>query len=52
MTGVQTCALPIWVIGVAAGEKKVRAIRAALRTGSLNVLITDIGTAEKVLTQE
>ncbi|MBQ6515128.1 MAG: sugar-binding transcriptional regulator [Clostridia bacterium] len=40
------------VIGVAAGEKKVRAIRAALRTGSLNVLITDIGTAEKVLTQE
>ena len=37
------------VIGVAAGEKKVQAIHAALLTGTLDVLITDIATAEKVL---
>ena len=37
------------VIGAAAGEKKVQAIHAALLTGVLNVLITDISTAEKVL---
>ena len=40
------------VIGVAAGEKKVQAIHAALLTGVLNVLITDIATAEKVLALE
>ena len=37
------------VIGVATGEKKVRAIRAALKTGSLNILITDTGTAERII---
>ena len=40
------------VIGVAAGEKKVQAIHAALLTGTLNVLITDLATAEKILTLE
>ncbi len=48
-TGLDTLRGLKRVIGVAAGEKKVRAIRAALKTGSLNVLITDTGTAEKVL---
>ena len=37
------------VIGVAAGENKVHAIHAALLTGVLNVLITDIATAGMVL---
>ena len=40
------------VIGAAAGEKKVQAIHAALLTGTLNVLITDLATAEKILTLE
>jgi DNA-binding transcriptional regulator LsrR (DeoR family) len=48
-TGLDTLRGLKRVIGVAAGEKKVRAIRAALKTRTLNVLITDTGTAEKVL---
>ena len=40
------------VIGVAAGDVKVNAIRAALRGGYLDVLITDDNTAEKLLTRE
>jgi len=37
------------VIGVAAGESKVDAIKAVLRGHYLDVLITDIATAEKLL---
>lgn len=37
------------VIGVAAGETKVEAIKAVLRGHYLNVLITDASTAEKLL---
>ena len=39
------------VIGVAAGDVKVNAIRAALRGGYLDVLITDDHTAEILLTE-
>lgn len=39
------------VIGVAAGDVKVNAIRAALRGGYLDVLITDDHTAEQLLGQ-
>lgn len=37
------------VIGVAAGRSKVEAIRAALRGGYLDVLITDEDTALRLL---
>ena len=37
------------VIGIAGGEEKVDPILGALRNGYLNVLITDTGTAQKVL---
>lgn len=40
------------VIGVAAGETKVEAIRAVLRGGYLNVLITDASTAKQILEVE
>lgn len=40
------------VIGVAAGDSKVEAIRAALRGQYLDVLITDARTAQKVLDTE
>lgn len=37
------------VIAVANGQKKVRAITAALRSGVLNVLVTDLDTAKAIL---
>lgn len=37
------------VIGVAGGERKVEAIRACLKGGYINVLVTDKFTAEKLL---
>lgn len=37
------------VIGVAAGESKVNAIRAVLRGGYLDILITDLSVAEQLL---
>jgi DNA-binding transcriptional regulator LsrR (DeoR family) len=40
------------VIGVAAGETKVEAIRAVLRGGYLNVLVTDASTAKQILEVE
>lgn len=40
------------VIGVAAGDVKVNAIRAALKGGYLDVLISDDSTAEKLLAEE
>lgn len=40
------------VVGVAAGDVKVNAIRAALRGGYLDVLITDDHTAEQLLGQD
>lgn len=40
------------VIGVAAGDVKVNAIRAALRGGYLDVLITDDNTASRLLSKE
>ncbi|MEA4998699.1 MAG: sugar-binding transcriptional regulator [Candidatus Limiplasma sp.] len=40
------------VIGVAAGDVKVAAIRAALKGGYLDVLITDDHTAEQLLAKE
>jgi DNA-binding transcriptional regulator LsrR (DeoR family) len=40
------------VIGVAGGERKVEAIRACLKGGYINVLVTDKFTAEKLLKPE
>jgi len=40
------------VIGIAAGSDKVTAIRAALRGGYLNALVTDEETAEQLLTAD
>jgi DNA-binding transcriptional regulator LsrR (DeoR family) len=40
------------VIGVAGGAGKVKAIRAALRGGLVNVLVTDDKTAERLLAEE
>jgi DNA-binding transcriptional regulator LsrR (DeoR family) len=37
------------VVGVAAGREKYRAIKGALKTGILNVLITDLETGKKLL---
>jgi DNA-binding transcriptional regulator LsrR (DeoR family) len=37
------------VVGVAGGKRKEEAIRAALRGGWINVLVTDRGTAERLL---
>jgi DNA-binding transcriptional regulator LsrR (DeoR family) len=37
------------VIGVAAGDEKVEAIRAALTGGYIDILITDEATAQKLL---
>jgi len=38
-----------WVIAVAGGEEKVEAIRAALKGGYFNVLITDSFVAHELL---
>jgi DNA-binding transcriptional regulator LsrR (DeoR family) len=40
------------VIGVAGGIEKIRTIRAALRGGLIDVLVTDDGTAEQLLRPE
>ena len=40
------------VIGVAGGEQKVEVIRAALRGGLINVLVTDDRTAQMLLAEE
>jgi len=37
------------VVGVAGGRRKTAAIRGALQGGWINVLITDRGTAERLL---
>ena len=51
-TGLDTLRQLKNVIGVAAGSRKAEAIHAALLTGTLDVLITDMGTAEQVLGME
>ena len=37
------------IIAMAFGDSKVEAIRAALNTGRVHVLITDLATAEKIV---